>query len=41
MFVFQPLKGWVMFKIAFYFLNAHLQLQCAAEALEGLLCVRL
>lgn len=40
-FVFQPLRGWLGVKIAFYFLNAHLQLQLAAEALEGLLFVRM
>lgn len=38
-FVFQPLNGWLIFKVAFYFLNAHLQLQLAGEALEGLIFV--
>lgn len=39
-FVFQPLKGWLIIKIVFYFMNAHLQLQSAAEALEGLFLVK-
>lgn len=38
-FVFQPLNGWLIFKIIFYFMNAHLQLQSAGEALEGLILV--
>lgn len=39
-FVFETLKGWLAFKILFYFINAHLQLQCIIDALELLIYVR-
>jgi len=39
-FVFEALRGWFTFKFLFYFVNAHLQLQCIIDALELLLFVR-
>jgi len=39
-FVMERLNGWLAFKIFFYFINAHLQLQCIIDALELLLYVR-
>lgn len=39
-FVFLKLKGWLLFKIFFYFLNAHCQLQCIIDLLEVGIYVR-
>jgi uncharacterized paraquat-inducible protein A len=39
-FILETLRGWMAFKIFYYFINAHLQLQCIIDALELLIYVQ-
>jgi hypothetical protein len=38
-FVFQPLLGWLAFKVLYYFINADMQLRCIVDVLELLVYV--